>query len=185
MRRNLVFGLILALQISLGAVGLYADTTITFTRAEVNEMSMLWETDCVSVSPLPNAQYPAVAGTWDFIFPHSNISADADIHIDMAIDSSGTGSSGNNTGNSPLVCEVINATSSQLNHLDGMSAARATFRGIFRLYTEHPAERHFELHPVTQLQTWNGSTFVTDTDYHSNIVTDPNGSPHPTNALTR
>ena len=184
MRRQFIFVLTAALAVLSGPGTARADTTITFTRAEVNEMSMLWETDCVSVSPLPNAQYPAIAGTWDFIFPHSNISADADIHIDMAIDSSGTGSSGNNTGNSPIVCEVINATSSQLNHLDGLVAARASFRGIFRLYTEHPAERHFELHPVTQLQTWNGSTFVTDTDYHNNIVADPNGTTHPTSTLT-
>ena len=161
----------------------HGNTTITFTRAELNNMANLWETDSVSVSPLPNAQYPAIAGTWDFVFPHSTISADADIHVDMAIDSSGTGSTGNNTGASPLICEVINATSTQLNHLTALSNQQANFRGVFRFYTEHSGERHFELHPVTQLQKWNGTTFTADTDYHANIVSDPNGTTHSTSTL--
>src|SRR4051794_40252409 len=147
-----------------------ATTNITFTRAEVSQMVGLWEVDAVSISSLPNGQYPTLAGSWDFIFPHTNISSDGDVHIDTAIDSSGTGASGNNTGASPLVCEIINATQNQLSHIDGLTGARANYYGIFRLYTEHPGERHFELHPVTQLQTWNGSAFVPDTDYHSNIV---------------
>src|SRR4051812_8824492 len=94
-----------------------ASTTFTFTRTEVNTIANLWETDCVSVSPLPSAQYPTVSGTWDFMVPHSSISSDADIHVDMAINSSGTGSTSNNTGASPLICEVINATQTQLSHL--------------------------------------------------------------------
>ena len=32
-----------------------------------NNMANLWETDCVSVSALVNAQYPSIAGTWDCI----------------------------------------------------------------------------------------------------------------------
>jgi hypothetical protein len=166
------------------ATSVTASTTITFTRTEVNNMAALFETDCVSVSPLPNAQYPTVAGTWDFIFPHSSISSDADIHIDMAINSSGTGMTSNNTGASPLICEVINATSAQLSHLTGLSNQQASFRGIFRFYTEHASERHFELHPVTKLQKWNGSTFVQDTDYLPNILADPNGTTHSDTTLT-
>jgi len=141
-------------------------------------MAGLWETDTVAISPLANTQYPSLSGTWDFIFPHTGISADADIHSDMAINSSGSGSSGNNTGASPIVCEVINATQTQLSHLTGLSSQQASFRGIFRFYTEHASERHFELHPVTQLQKWNGSAFVLDSDYHGNIVLDPNGETH-------
>ena len=179
-RRGIAF--LLCLGASL--VAARANTTITFTRAEITNMSMLWETDCISISPLASAQYPNIAGTWDFIVPHTSISSDGDIHIDMAIDSSGTGASGNNTGESPLICEVINANSAQLNHLDGMTDQQATFRGIFRFYTEHAGERHFELHPVTQLQRWNGSTFIGDTDYHANIVTVPDGASHATSTLT-
>jgi hypothetical protein len=164
-------------------ISAHATTTITFTRAEVNTMANLWETDCVSVSPLPNAQYPSVAGTWDFIFPHSNISSDGDVHIDMAINSAGTGVNSNNTGASPLIAEVINATPAQLNHLGGLSNQQAMFRGIFRFYTEHGSERHFELHPVTQLQLWNGSAFVADSDYHGNITTDPDGTTHSSSVL--
>ena len=162
----------------------HANTTITFTRSDIANMATLWETDCVSVSSLPNNQYPNVAGTWDYIVPHTTISSDGDVHIDMAIDAAGDGASSNNFGESPLVCEVINATSSQVNHLDGLTNQRATFRGIFRFYTEHAGERHFELHPVTQLQRWNGSTFVNDTDYHSNVVTVPDGESHSTSTLT-
>lgn len=160
------------------------NTAITFTRDEVNTMASLWETDCVSVSPLPNAQYPTVAGTWDFILSHSSISSDGDIHIDMAINSIGTGATGNNTGASPLICEVINATSTQLSHLSSLNNQQATFRGIFRFYTEHSGERHFELHPVTQLQRWNGATFVQDTDFLPNIAADPDGATHGASVLT-
>jgi Bacterial TSP3 repeat len=183
MRSGHCFRLVATVAVFVAAQSMYADTTITFARAEVNEMAMLWETDCVSVSSLANAQYPSIAGTWDFIFPHTAISSDGDIHVDMAIDASGTGSTGNNTGESPLICEVINATQTQLTHLDGLTGARATFRGIFRFYTEHAGERHFELHPVTQLQTWNGSAFVDDSDYHANIVADPNGTTHANSTL--
>jgi hypothetical protein len=54
----------------------------------------------------------------------------------------------------------------------------------FRFYTEHTGERHFELHPVTRLQLWNGSSFVADTDYHSNVVAVPDGTTHATSTLT-
>jgi hypothetical protein len=84
-------------------------------------MAVLWETDCVSVSSLPNNQYPNVAGTWDYIVPHTTISSDGDIHVDTAIDGAGDGAASNNVGESPLICEVINATSNQLNHLDGLT----------------------------------------------------------------
>ena len=159
-------------------------TSITFTRTEVAQMALLWETETVAISPLADAQYPIYSGdSWQFIFPHTNISSDGDVHADMAVDSSGTGSSGNNTGESPIVCELINANSAQLNHLNSLNADDAIFRGIFRFYTEHPGERHFELHPVTELDTWNGSTFVPDSDYHSNIISDPNGTTHPNSTL--
>ncbi|MFL6513442.1 MAG: hypothetical protein ACJ8M1_00285 [Chthoniobacterales bacterium] len=162
----------------------HANTSITFSRSDIASMATLWETDCVSVSSPANNQYPNVAGVWDFIVPHTSISADGDIHVDMAIDAAGNGAASNNTGESPLICEVINANSGQLSHLDGLTNQRATFRGIFRFYTEHAGERHFELHPVTQLQRWNGSTFVTDVDYHSNIVAVPDGATHTSSTLS-
>ncbi|HEY4284920.1 MAG TPA: thrombospondin type 3 repeat-containing protein [Chthoniobacterales bacterium] len=163
--------------------GAQANTSITFTRADIANMAVLWETDCISISSLANSQYPNVAGTWDFIVPHTTISSDGDVHTDMAIDGSGTGGSSNNVGESPIVCEVINATANQLSHLDSLTNQQAMFRGIFRFYTEHAGERHFELHPVTQLQRWNGSTFVSDSDYHSNIVAVPDGTSHANSTL--
>src|SRR6266550_2591652 len=137
-----------------------ANTTITFTRNDVATMATLWETDSAAISPLTNAQYPNIGVTWDYIVPHSSISADGDIHVDMAVDSAGSGSSSNNIGESPIIAEVINASSPQLSHLDSLSGHEAIFRGIFRFYTEHSSERHFEIHPATQLQTWNGAGFV-------------------------
>jgi hypothetical protein len=165
-------------------VDLHANTTITFSRDEIANMANLWETDCVSISPVATAQYPSFPGNWDFIVPHTTISSDGDIHIDMAVDASGTGSTGNNTGASPIVCEVINSSSSQLSHLTALKNHQASFRGIFRFYTEHSGERHFELHPVTQLQTWDGTAFIPDSDYHGNLIADPDGTTHSPTTLT-
>jgi Bacterial TSP3 repeat len=161
----------------------HTNTTITITRSDIATMATLWETDCVSVSSLVNDQYPNVAGTWDYMVPHTSVSSDGDIHVDMAIDSAGNGAASNNVGASPLICEVVNASTSQLNHLDSLTNQKTTFRGVFRFYTEHAGERHFELHPVTQLQRWNGSTFVADTDFHSNVVTVPDGDSHANSTL--
>ncbi|MDQ6654805.1 MAG: hypothetical protein M3Y80_03200 [Verrucomicrobiota bacterium] len=158
-------------------------TTITFTRAQISQMAALWETDGVAISPLANAQYPGYAGSWQFIFPHSSISADGDVHSDLAVDSSGSGASGNNFGESPIVAEIINASTGQLNHLATLARRQANFRGIFRFYTEHSGERHFEVHPALGLDLWNGASFVADSDYHGNIVADPNGTTHTSSTL--
>src|SRR5207249_6554831 len=81
-----------------------ATTTVTNTRPEIAQMAGLWEADSIQISPLANAQYPQFGtNNWQFIFPHSSISSDGDIHIDMAVDASGTGSTGNNTGESPKI----------------------------------------------------------------------------------
>jgi hypothetical protein len=168
----------------LAFTGIAQATTITFTRSEVDQMAALWETDAIAISGLANSQYPTYTTNWQFIFPHTTISADGDIHVDMAVNSSGSGSSGNNFGESPIVCEVINATNTQLSHVDSLSAHQAILRGVFRFYTEHSGERHFELHPATQLQTWNGSAFVVDSDYHSNVANVPDGATHASSTYT-
>ena len=117
----------LCLQLSL-FVGLYlasnarGNTSITFTRSEISQMANLWETDSAAISPLADAQYPTYTTNWQFIFPHSGISGDGDIHTDMAVDSLGNGKTGNNTGASPIICEVINATSAQLSALTSRNA---------------------------------------------------------------
>ena len=91
----------------------HGTTTITNTRAEVSLMATLWEADSLQISGLANAQYPQFSNDWQYIFPHSNISADGDVHMDMAVSSSGYGSTNNNIGESPIIVEVINATSAQ------------------------------------------------------------------------
>ena len=159
----------------------HANTIITNTRTEVAQMAGSWEVDSVQISGLANAQYPAIGGgtnLWQYIDPHSNISADGDIHSDMAIDSSGTGATGNNAAESPIIAEVINATSPQLSHLQTLSHHQIKSRGVFRFYTEHAGERHFEIHPVTELDAWNGSAWVVDSDYHTNIAFDADGTTH-------
>lgn len=171
--------------ILIAAASANAETSITFTRDEVAAMGQLWETDTLAISPLANAQYPPFSGAWQFIFPRANISDDRDVHVDMALDAAGTGRTGNNTGSSPIVCELTNATSSQLGFLSSLSGQRATFRGIFRFYTEHTAERHFELHPVTELDRWNGSTFARAADYHANVAAVADGFTHQQTTLTR
>jgi NAD(P)H-flavin reductase len=95
----------------------------------------------------------------------------------MAVDSAGTGRSGNNTGNSPIIAEIINITSTQVTYVNSLNASRTKPRGIFRFYTEHANERHFELHPVTEFFKWNGSSFVFDSEYRTNnIRVDPEGA---------
>jgi subtilisin-like proprotein convertase family protein len=141
-------------------------------------MAGLWEVDTLAVSSLANSQYPTYSTNWQYIFPHSSVSGDGDNHSDMAVDAAGSGKTGNNTGSSPIVCEVINTNTTQVNHLLSLNGSAAVFRGIFRFYTEHSSERHFELHPAVGLYVWNGSAFVLDTDYHGNITTDANATTH-------
>src|ERR1043166_7452013 len=88
-------------------------TTITNTRSEVAFMAGLWEADSIQISPLADAQYPQFGtNVWQYPFVHNNLASDGDFHVDMAIDSSGTGTNGNNTQNSPIIAEVVNARSS-------------------------------------------------------------------------
>ena len=161
-----------------------ASTVETNSRAEVSFMASLWESDSITISPLANAQYPQFTTDWQYIFPHANLAADGDIHNDMGVNASGYGATNNNSGESPIIVEVVNATSSQLNNLHSLNAARVRPRGIFRFYTEHTGERHFELHPATGLDVWNGSAFVSSNDYHANIAFVADGTNHPNSTLT-
>jgi hypothetical protein len=161
-----------------------ASTVETNSRAEVSFMASLWESDSIAISSLANAQYPQFSTDWQYIFPHANLAADGDIHNDMGVDATGYGTTNNNSGESPIIVEVVNATSSQLNNLHSLNAARVRPRGIFRLYTEHTGERHFELHPATGLDVWNGSAFVSSNDYHANIAFVADGTTHPNSTLT-
>ena len=170
----------LALWSLVGASSASASTSITFTRDDVAQMATLWETDTIAISSLADSQYPVYTATWQYIFPHTNISGDGDNHTDMAVDAAGTGKAGNNTGASPIVCEIVNTNSSQVSHLISLNGRQAIFRGIFRFYTEHAGERHFELHPSVELDLWNGSAFVKDTDYHANITTVADATNHTT-----
>lgn len=161
-------------------------TVFTNTRSEIAEMAGLWEADSVQISSLVTNQYPALGtNTWEYIFPNNNIAGDGDIHVNMAIDASGTGKNGGNTGNSPIVAEVVNVTSAQLTHLKDASVVHSKTRGIFRFYTEHSNERHYELHPMTELLTWNTntSTFVLDTNYRPNVTNVAHGASHPNSTL--
>jgi PKD repeat protein len=161
-----------------------ANTTVTNSRAEIAFMASLWESDSLQISSLADAQYPQYSSSlWQYIFPHTSLAADGDIHIDTAIDSSGTGATGNNAGESPIISEVVNATTAQLSHLQSISGHQVKMAGIFRWYTEHASERHFELHPNTAAYAWNGSAWVLDTDYHPNIKSVADGTTHANSTL--
>ena len=72
-------------------------------------MARLWETDTVAISPLANAQYPQFSGDWQFVFPHTNISDDGDIHIELRLDPGQESllSSGNARVGGTLILEII------------------------------------------------------------------------------
>ncbi|HXJ59353.1 MAG TPA: hypothetical protein VNU68_22135 [Verrucomicrobiae bacterium] len=164
----------------------HATTIITNTRAEISFMAGLWEADSDQISALANAQFPQFSNDWQYVFPHRAISDDGDIHIDMAVDASGYGSTNNNSGASPIVAEIINASQSQLNQLTNLlTGSRAKTRGIFRFWTEHAGERHFEIHPVTELFNWNGSEFLLSNDYRPNINFVKDGETHSDSTLGR
>ncbi len=162
-------------------------TVITNTRAEVAFMAGLWESDTIQISPLANAQYPNCTGTWQFIYP-LRVEADADVHIRMGINSSAGCTTANNINNAPIIAEVVNVftTSNPIwTHLVSLSGKQAKPTGIFRYYTEHALERHFEIHPVTQMYVWNtnSNAFVLDTDYHAAITNVIDGTTHSTSTL--
>src|SRR5882724_8949444 len=114
-------------------------TIFTNTRPEIAQMASYWEVDSVQISSLVTNQYPAFGtSTWEYIVANTGTTTgDHDLHINMAIDSAGTGYHGNNTGSaSPIVAEVLNATPSQVAHLQLSSVKHSKTRGIFRFYTE-------------------------------------------------
>ena len=145
-------------------------TTITNTRPEIAQMAGYWEVDSVQISPLANAQVSVTCtGSWEFMQPSTgNTSTDGDEHINMCVNSSGTGATCNNLGTeSEIVAEIINAAGNLLP--TGNTHAKAY--GIFRYYHEHGGEIKYEIHPILQRYTWNGSAFVLANDYHSTIRT--------------
>src|SRR6267154_5146821 len=125
-----------------------ATTIYTNTRTEVAEMAGWWEVDSVQISSLANAQYPQFTNSWEYMSPSGSRSGDHDEHINMAVSLSGTGATGGNQGESPIVPEIINVGSPPpLNS----TITHAKARGIFRLYTEHAGERKYEIHPMTEV----------------------------------
>src|SRR5580658_7222067 len=165
-----------------------AQTVITNTRVQVAQMAGLWEVDSLQVSPFANQQYPSVgSGTnlYQFLFPSGNINSDGDEDIETGINSGGTGKNAGNQGYSPIHTEIINITSAQVSHLNGLNTEQGRPHGIFRFYTEHLGERQFEIHPIVEVDTWNASSnaFVFDSDYHGNIVADPNATTHANSTL--
>ena len=72
----------------------------------------------------------------------------------------------------------------QLSHLQSATVKHSKTRGIFRFYTEHSSERHFEIHPVTELFTNNGpNSFGLDTNYRPNVTNVSDGATHPNSTL--
>jgi hypothetical protein len=164
------------------------DTIITNTRAEVAFMASLWESDTIQISPLVNAQYPSCSGTWQYTTLFA-LEPDGDAHIRTAVSSLGACITGNNINGSPIIDEVINvltSTNPVWTHLISLGSNRqAKPVGIFRYYTEHSGERHFEIHPITQIYVWNtnSNAFLLDSDYHAGITNVADGTTHTASGL--
>ena len=144
-------------------------TILTNSRPGIAQMAGYWEVDSVQVSSLVDSNYPTFTTTWEYMQPSTgNTSTDGDEHLNMCVSSTGTGATGNNAGTeSPLVAEIINAAGSLLP--SGNTHAKS--RGIFRYYHEHANEVKYEIHPITERDTWNTSSnaFVFANDYHNTI----------------
>jgi PKD repeat protein len=142
-------------------------TILTNTRPGIAQMAGCWEVDSVQISALVSSNYPAFTNNWEYMQPSTgSTSTDGDEHLNMAVSPSGTGATGNNGGTeSPLVAEIINAAGSLLP----LGNTHAKSRGIFRYYHEHAGEVKYEIHPITERDTWNGSAFVFANDYHNTI----------------
>src|SRR5437879_6528362 len=165
----------------IGSSVAFGTTVITNTRPQIAQMAGLWEVDSVQISPLANAQYPQFTSNWEYTFPGGSRSSDGDQHINMGVAASGnTGSMSGNQGESPIVAEIINATDPPPL---SSGATHAKTRGIFRLYTEHSSERKYEIHPMTEWDTWTGSNFVVAADFHNNIAFVTNGTTHAASTL--
>jgi PKD repeat protein len=153
-------------------------TLFTNTRPEIAQMAGLWEVTTIQISPLINAQYPNIGGgtsSWEYTFANTSASSDGDLHHAMAINSSGTGQTGNNVGNSPCVSEIVNS-SAYISTVTAISAANNHHfvpRGIFRVYTEHSSEIHFEVHPITEELTNSSGAWVVAANMRSSITNDP------------
>ena len=170
---------IIAVSVVVALSSLSAHATVwTNTRPEIAQMAGLWEVDMVQISPLINAQYPSIGGgtsLWQYCFASSSASSDGDLHHAMAIDSSGTGRTGNNIGNAPGIGEIVNA-GAYISTVTALSAAnnhRVVPRGIFRVYTEHANEIHYEMHPITEELTNSAGAFVVAANMRSSITNDP------------
>src|SRR5437016_4285094 len=109
-------------------------TIITNTRPEIAQMAGYWEVDSVQISPLANSLYPTLSNSWEFIQPSGSTASDADEHFNMATSSTGTGATGGNAGESPIVAEIINASSTVGLVSSGNQHAKT--RGIFRYYQD-------------------------------------------------
>ncbi|HXI85687.1 MAG TPA: PKD domain-containing protein [Verrucomicrobiae bacterium] len=133
-------------------------TVITNTRPEIAQMAGYWEVDSVQISPLANSLYPQFTNTWEFMQPSGSTATDGDEHFNMAQNASGTGATGGNAGESPIVAEIINVSSTVGLVSSGNQHAKT--RGIFRYYHEHAGELKYEIHPMTEIFSWSGSAFV-------------------------
>jgi PKD repeat protein len=135
-------------------------TTITNTRPEIAQMAGYWEVDSVQISPLANSLYPQFTNTWEFMQPSGSTASDGDEHFNMAQNSSGTGATGGNNGESPIVAEIINVVSTVGTISSGNQHART--RGIFRYYHEHAGELKYEIHPMTEVYSLTNNTLLKD-----------------------
>jgi PKD repeat protein len=113
--------------------------------------------------------------------PSGSTASDGDEHFNMAQDSSGTGATGGNSGESPIVTEIVNETTVGVVPAGNQHAKT---RGIFRYYHEHAGELKYEIHPMTEIYTWNGSAFALSKDCRPSIRPVANATTHAVSTYT-
>src|ERR1019366_2204435 len=151
-------------------------TTITNTRPDIAQMAGYWEVDSIQISPLVNSLYPQFTNTWEFIQPSGSTAYDGDEHFNMAQSVTGTGATGGNNGESPIVAEIVNASGG----LVGLGNQHAKTRGIFRYYHEHAGELKYEIHPMTEIYLLPSNTLLKDCRTSIRPVADATGKAYST-----
>src|ERR1035437_7992329 len=118
-------------------------TVLTNTRPEIAQMASYWEVDSIQISTLANSLYPQFTNTWGYMQPSGSKATDGDEHFIMAQDPSGTGATATSNGESPIVAEIVNVTTTVGLVSSGNQLAKT--RGIFRYYHEHAGELKYEI----------------------------------------
>lgn len=159
-------------------------TVVTFSTTQLNflQSSFLVNTQDSAVQSIVTYFYPQTqVGTWNYTSTDGSINTDGDMHLEICTASNGAEGDITCYGDSPFLPELMNATSGDVSHINSLAihTSMTSWDGIIRFRSEHDCsgtgELHLEIHPVTRLYAWNGSSYALDSDYYSHFSTVPYG----------